>query len=261
MLKSAALSTLPSIAHGFFTRAGGVSEGLYASLNCGPGSGDDPARVKENRARATRQLGGKLENLCTLYQAHGVTVHRVEKPFGEMRPEGDGLVTKTPGLILGILAADCAPVLLADLEAGVIGAAHAGRPGALKGIVQETVKAMQALGAAPTRIIAAVGPCLAQPNHELGEDWRQRFLDQDEDNKRFFIPSARPAHWLFDLKAYVEKCLGKAGVGHIDTLPDDTYADEARFFSYRRATHLGETDYGRQLSAICLRGRTDSIIR
>ncbi len=237
------------VRHGFFTREGGVSERLYASLNCGAGSSDDPARVSENRRRCVAALGG--ERLCTLYQIHSNIVH-VVNAVPETLPEGDALVSKAPGVVLGVLTADCAPVLLCDAEARVIGAAHAGRPGALKGIVQATVQAMARLGATPSRITAAIGPCLAQKNHELPEEWRQRFLAQAAGNKCFFIPSPRANHWLFDLTAYVQECLHRAGVLSVEALPEDTYADDARFYSYRRATHGGEPDYGRQLSAIML---------
>ena len=241
------LRTLPGIAHGFFGRDGGVSTGVYASLNCGPGSRDAPAAVAENRARSVAALtpGAKLVSLA---QIHSANVHTVEADWDfATRREGDGMVTGLPGIALGILTADCAPVLFADAEAGVIGAAHAGWKGALAGVLDNTVAAMERLGARPGRITAAIGPTISQANYEVGEDLRTKF---GADDARFFVASDRAGHFRFDLPGYVRQRLERAGVGQVHDMALCTYPPANGFFSYRRATHLGEADYGREISAI-----------
>lgn len=242
----------PRLAHGFFGRPGGVSAGLYAGLNCGPGSGDDRDAVIENRRRAMTALDGPT--LVTCYQIHSATAVTVTAPWEiAAAPHADAMATAVPGLALGILTADCAPVLLADAEAGVIGAAHAGWKGAIGGVTDAAIGAMEALGARRERIAAAVGPCIAQESYEVDAAFRARFLDSDPGTARFFIPSNRDGHCRFDLEAYVVARLEKAGVSAIAALKTDTYAAPAAFYSFRRATHRGEADYGRDLSAIALR--------
>lgn len=242
--------SLPGIAHGFFGNQGGVSEGLYASLNCGPGSRDDPARVAENRRRLTAALAPDSE-LITLAQIHSPIVHTIGRDW-QGRPEGDGLVTALPGRALGIQTADCTPVLFADAEARVIGAAHAGWKGALGGVLEAVITAMESLGARRTRIAAAIGPTIGQANYEVGGEFRDRFVEADPANARFFIPSDKPGHFRFDLPAYAATRLAGAGIGDITDLRLCTYPPENGFFSFRRTTHRGEPDYGRQISAIVL---------
>ena len=240
----------PGIAHGFFSSEGGVSTGLYASLNCGPGSRDDPDAVAQNRHRVAQALGPDVQ-LVSLSQVHSATVHLV--PFWEGRPEGDAMVTKTPGLALGILTADCAPVLFADAQARVIGAAHAGWKGAIGGVLEATVAAMEALGARKERIKAAIGPCISQAHYEVGFDFRDRFLAQGGLRmRRFFVPSDKEGHYRFDLEGYAAYRLETAGIGGVEKLGVCTYPPENGYFSYRRTTHRGEPDYGRQISAIVL---------
>ena len=244
----------PGIAHGFFGCEGGVSGGLYASLNCGPGSSDDPAAVAENRRLVAAALAPDAK-LLSLSQVHSAIVH-VLPPDWDQRPEGDAMVTATPGLALGILTADCAPVLLADSHAKVIGAAHAGWKGALgkdgRGVLEATLDAMEKLGAARARIHAAIGPCISQSNYEVGWDFRDRFLELGLKHRRFFTPSDREGHYRFDLAGYVSHRLTNAGVGAVEPLGICTYPPENGFFSFRRTTHKGEPDYGRQISAIVL---------
>ncbi|MGC9954068.1 MAG: peptidoglycan editing factor PgeF [Rhizomicrobium sp.] len=242
--------SLPRIAHGFFGRQGGVSEGIYASLNCGPLSGDDRAKVIENRRRVTETFG-PAARLLTLYQIHSPKTVTVTAPWeiGES-PEADAMVTNLPGLALGMLTADCAPVLLADVEAGVIGAAHAGWKGALDGVVESTVAAMEELGAARARIAAAIGPCISQANYEVDGEFRANFTRADSANARFFVP--RDGYFRFDLESYVALRLDDAGITDIEALSVCTYARAADFYSFRRATHAGEKDYGREVSAIML---------
>nr|WP_243846842.1 peptidoglycan editing factor PgeF [Sphingomonas japonica] len=237
------------VPHGFLGRRGGVSTGVHAGLNVGVGSSDDADAVAENRRRATDAvLPGAA--LATCYQIHSSDVVTVTEPLAE-RPRGDALVTDRPGLALGILTADCAPVLLADAQAAVIGAAHAGWKGALGGVTDATIAAMEALGADRGRIAAAIGPCIARASYEVGDGFRQRFGADDPDNDRFFA-DACAGHARFDLEAYVAHRLAAAGIARIEMLGLDTYADRDRFFSYRRATHRGEPDYGRQISIIAL---------
>jgi len=242
------------ISAAFFTREGGVSEGLYAALNCGYGSGDDPEAVRENRRRAMERFDLTTDALVTLYQVHSPTVVEVEQPWRPGgAPKADGMVTAKRGLALGILTADCAPVLFADAEAGVIGAAHAGWRGAFTGVLEETVAAMTRLGASPAKIRAAIGPCIAQSSYEVGPEFHERFVGADSDNAAFFRPSSRRSHHLFDLGGYVTRRLESLGLAEILTTGEDTAADAARYFSYRRATLAGEKDYGRLLSAIALK--------
>jgi len=243
------------VRHGFFTREGGVSEGVYASLNCGFGSGDDPAKVARNRAIAAEALGLAEDRLVTCYQIHSATVLTVDTPWRrEESPRADGLATDRPGIALGVLAADCAPVLFADPEAGVIGAAHGGWRGALGGVMEATVAAMTALGAQPVRIRAGIGPCIAQESYEVGPEFPGRFAEIDPASDAFFMPAARPEHFRFDLPGYIAHRLARLGLGAVADAACDTAADPARFFSYRRAWLTGERDYGRALAAIALTG-------
>ncbi len=244
---TANLRDRPGLAHGFFGRDGGVSEGVYASLNCGPGSRDVPAAVAENRTRCVTALAPGAQ-LVSLAQIHSATVHTVDADWNfAARPDGDAMVTALPEVMLGVLTADCVPVLFADAEAGVIGAAHAGWKGAAGGVLENTVAAMVKLGADPARIAVAVGPAIAQPHYEVGADLRARF---GEDDSGFFVASDRPAHFRFDLPGYVQERLRKAGLADIHDIGLSTYPPENGFFSYRRATHLGEADYGREISVI-----------
>jgi len=248
------LVSMPGVAHGFFTRRGGVSEAIYASLNCGPGSGDSREAVMENRRRALQALSNDSSTrLVTAYQIHSAEAVCVRTAWqiGDA-PRADAMATDTPGIALGVLTADCAPVLMADAEARVVGAAHAGWKGALSGVVEATLDAMERLGGRRARIAAAIGPCIGQPHYEVGAEFRSAFVEADESNARFFCVGRDPAHWNFDLKDYVEQRLRGAGIENISSLPHCTYASERDFFSYRRATHRGEKDYGRQLSAIAL---------
>jgi YfiH family protein len=248
---TAAALALPGIVHGFFGRTGGVSEGLYDSLNCGPGSKDAPEAVAENRRRVAAALGPELR-LVSLRQVHSAAVHVL--PMWDGGTEGDAMVTATPGLALGILTADCAPVLLADARAGVIGAAHAGWKGALGGVLEATVAAMEKLGAARGRIAAAIGPCITQAHYEVGAEMRAAILEKGSGARRFFVPSDRAGHYRFDLGGFAAGRLAAAGVGHVESLGLCTYPEANGFFSYRRATHRGESDYGREISAIALTG-------
>lgn len=247
VIRSPALADLP---HGFFGRHGGVSQGAIAGLNVGLGAEDDRESVAENRRRAVAAVlpGARL---ATVYQIHSADAVTVTEPWPQdQRPRADAMVSDRPGVLLGIVTADCAPVLLADREAGVIGAAHAGWRGAHGGVVEATVTAMKRLGARPARIVAAIGPAIAQSSYEVDSGFRAAFAAADE---RFFAPG-RPGHQQFDLEGYIAARLHAAGVGTVDLLGLDTYADEARFFSYRRATHRGEPHYGRQFSLIGLPG-------
>lgn len=247
------LSDLPGIRHGFFTRRGGVSTGLYASLNCGYGSGDSPEAVAENRARAAARLGLEGDRLSGVYQVHSAVCVTLDAPIrrGEA-PRADAMATRVPGLALGILSADCAPVLFADPGAGVIGAAHAGWKGAFGGVLEATLEAMAALGADPGRTVAAVGPCIARKSYEVGPEFRARLVEADAANETFFDPSARPGHAMFDLPGYVRHRLVRAGVATVAVAAHDTAAEPELFFSYRRSVLTGEPDYGRGLSAIAI---------
>ena len=244
----------PALSHGFFTRIGGASSGLYASLNGGIGSRDDGAAVLENRKRMAATLGVTIERLLIPYQVHSAEAQVVERPFaGEARPRCDGLVTRSPGLALGVTGADCGVVLFADPEAGVVGAAHAGWKGALGGILEATLEAMVGIGARPAAIRAVLGPTIGPRSYEVGSEFRDRFALADAAYERFFAPSARANHHRFDLPGFIRSRLEGCGIASFADLALDTYADEARFFSYRRATHRGEPDYGRLVAAIALR--------
>lgn len=242
---------LEGIAHGFTTRQGGVSGGIVAGLNVGLGSDDERAAVLENRRRATEAiLPGAA--LVTLHQVHSADVVHVTAPIEpDMRPLADAMVTERPGLLLGALGADCPPILFADPVAGIVGAAHSGWKGAVAGVGPATVDAMERLGADRSRIRAVIGPGIAQKSYEVDDGFHRRFCESDHENDRFFAVG-KPGHMQFDLEGYIAASLAAAGIGHVICMGLDTYADEARFFSYRRATHRGEADYGRQMGAIGL---------
>ncbi|MFD2185079.1 peptidoglycan editing factor PgeF [Rhodoplanes azumiensis] len=252
MLTARSLSALPGIKHAFFTREGGVSEGLYASLNAGFGSGDDQDRVTENRARMAAAVGVAPDRLLSAIQIHSADVIVAETPWtAAERPKRDAIVTRTPGLAIGASTADCGPVLFADPEARVVGAAHAGWRGALAGVTDSTIAAMETLGASRDRIVAAIGPMIRQRNYEIGPEVKALFVAQDPAHARFFAPGAGDRERL-DLAGYIAARLAAAGLRHIEDLDVCTYADEARFYSFRRATHRGEPDYGRHVNAIVL---------
>lgn len=238
------------IRHGFFTRAGGVSDGLYAGLNISAGTGDDPEKVRENRRRVAEWMGVSPDRLLTAWQVHSPDVVVVGTPFAE-RPKADALVTDRPGLALGASSADCGPVLFADAEAGVIGAAHAGWKGAFTGVLENTVAAMERLGARRERIAAVLGPSIAAGNYEVGPEFVERFSAADAGNDAYFTPSPQPGHAFFDLNRYTTDRLRLAGV-KAEALGRCTYAEEGLFYSYRRATHRGEPAYGCQVSAILI---------
>ncbi|WP_297297247.1 polyphenol oxidase family protein [uncultured Methylovirgula sp.] len=243
----------PGLAHGFFTRRGGVSTGVYDSLNGGVGSNDDPARVAENRRRMAEALGIAGDHLLVPFQIHSATALPVSAPFAaDERPRCDGLVTATRGLGLGVTGADCGIVLFADRERQIIGAAHAGWKGALTGVLEATIVAMERIGAERTAITAALGPTIGPNSYEVGPEFFARFLDAAQDYAQFFRPSARAAHFLFDLPRFIGFRLRQAGIGAFADCGIDTYTDEARCFSYRRTTHRGEPDYGRLIAAIAL---------
>src|ERR1700730_14657582 len=257
ILQAKSLAALPGIRHAFFTREGGVSQGIYASLSGGVGSADAREHVAENRARMAAALGVAPEALLSAYQIHSPDVVVAERPWGpDARPRADAIVTRVPGLAIGISTADCGPVLFADAQARVIGAAHAGWRGALAGVTDQTIAAMERLGAARGRIVAALGPMIRQPNYETGTDLRDRFIAADPANARFFRPAAREQHFMFDLAGYVVARLAAAGIGTIEDVDACTYADAEKFFSYRRMTHRGDADYGRHVNAIVLEEST-----
>ena len=243
------LLDLPGVRHAFFTRKGGVSKGIYTGLNVGVGSKDDPAAVQENRARAAQHLGGTL---LTAYQVHSARAVFADGPWPESPPQADAVVTTNPGVICGALAADCAPILLADPQARVVAAAHAGWQGALTGVAEATVAEMVARGAERGRIIAVVGPCIGPASYEVGLEFRDRFVGVDDRYDRFFGPGVSAEKRQFDLPAFVLDRLAAAGVGTVAALNRDTCAEPDLFFSNRRAFKLGEPDYGRLLSAITL---------
>lgn len=246
------LASYPNIRHAFFTREGGVSEGLYASLNGGLGSSDDPARVRENRSRMARELDVTPEALVSVHQVHSPDAVIVTAPWSGERPKADGMATTVPGLALAITTADCGPVLFADPHAGVVGAAHAGWRGALTGVLEGTIAAMESLGARRASIVAVLGPTISQGAYEVGDDFMQRFLAEASENDRFFSQNGKPGHAQFDLPAYIGHRLERAGIAEFANLDLCTYADEERFYSFRRTTHRGESDYGRLISAISL---------
>jgi purine-nucleoside/S-methyl-5'-thioadenosine phosphorylase / adenosine deaminase len=240
------------ITHGFFGRQGGVSTGLFESLNCGYGSSDDRSAITENRARVAAAL--QANHLLTVHQHHAPTTAIVTEPWPtESPPRADAMVTNRPGLALGILAADCLPILFAEPRSRTIGAAHAGWRGAIGGVIEATIEAMEKLGAARSRLIATVGPGISGPSYEVGHEFHARFIGADGRNGKFFAPSDRSGHFYFDLPAYALARLSRSGIGAITNLGACTYRQETDYFSYRRATHRGEADYGRNVSAILLR--------
>jgi YfiH family protein len=250
VIRSSLLSDVP---HGFMGRRGGVSKGVCAGLNVGHGSGDDPALIARNRRLAVEAVAPGAR-LATVYQVHSADVVEVGEPWpDDARPKADAMVTNRPGIALGILTADCTPVLLADRAAGVVGAAHAGWKGAFGGVLGATVAAMERLGASRERILAAVGPTIGRKSYEVDTEFFGRFVAADEDNDLFFT-DGRPGHYLFDLEGYVLARLAAAGVRRIEALGLDTYSNADRFYSYRRATHRDEPSYGRQISMIALAG-------
>ena len=252
MLTSPLLSALPGIRHAFFTREGGVSSGIYAGLNGGLGSDDEPADVRENRRRMAGHLGVEPKHFLSVYQVHSPDVAVVTAPWDGERPRVDAMVTKVKGLALGVTSADCGPILLVDPRARVIGAAHAGWKGALTGIAERTIDAMETLGARRGDIAAAIGPLIRQRNYEVGAEFVSRFVQAEADNARFFAPATREGHAMFDLGGYIRTRLERAGVARVDDLDLCTYADESRFYSYRRSVHRKEPDYGRHVHAIVL---------
>ena len=253
MIQAQSLSALAGLRHGFFTRAGGVSEGIYTSLNGGIGSRDDPAKVAENRARMAAALGVRAEHLLTAYQTHSADVVTVEAPWSrDARPRADAIVTRRRGIAIGVTTADCGPVLFADAQAGVIGAAHAGWRGALQGVLEAAIKAMEDLGGLRARMTAALGPMIRQPNYEVGPEFVAQFEAADGANRKFFVPSDRAGHARFDLAGYIAARLRRNGIEAIEDLGRCTYGSPAEFFSFRASTHRGEPDYGRHVNAIVL---------
>ena len=241
------------VRHGFFGRAGGVSEGLYRSLNCGYGSGDDPEAVHENRTRATAACGLSPSTLCTAYQVHSAEALVVSAPWKRKdAPRVDAMATATPGLALAILTADCAPVLMADREAGVIGAAHAGWRGALSGVLEAAVEAMRGLGARSNDIRAVIGPAIGAASYEVGPEFPAPFMERRAQDKELFAPAERDGHFLFDIAGYVARRLSDLGLTAVAATGGDTCAEAGRFFSYRRSVRLGEPDYGRNISIVAL---------
>lgn len=252
LILTASNLALPGIRHGFFGRHGGVSEGMYASLNCGPGSNDVREKVLENRRRAMAVLAPSAR-LVTLYQIHSGKAVTVTEPWDiANNPKADAMATARPGIALGILTADCVPLLFADPKARIIGAAHAGWGGAIGGVAEAAIAAMEALGATRASIRAAIGPCIHRDAYEVGPEFEARFAAEDPANHRFFAPGARAGHFQFDLPCYVAARLAKAGVAAVEIMAPCTYANDKDFFSYRRTMHRKEPDYGRQLSAIML---------
>lgn len=250
-VESKALASLPGIRHAFFTREGGISEGIYASLNGGIGSNDDQTKVHENRHRMAQTLGAS--HLITCYQIHSADVVVAGKAWArEDAARADAIVTRTHGLAVGASAADCGPLLFADAEARIVAAAHAGWKGALGGIAEATISKMEELGAKRQQIVAAIGPLIRQESYEVGPEFVSRFEQTDSAYAQFFKPSAKPGHSMFDLAGLIRLRLERAEIAQIDDLGLDTYSDEKRFFSYRRTTHRGEPDYGRQIAAIAL---------
>jgi YfiH family protein len=251
-LGSPLLSAIPGLRHAFFTREGGVSDGIYAGLNGGLGSSDDPAKVAENRRRMAEQMGVSPAHFLSLHQVHSPdAVIATGHWQGAVRPKADAIVTGTAGLAIGVTTADCGPILFVEPRARVIGAAHAGWKGALTGILDSTVAAMEKLGAERNGIVAAIGPLIRQQSYEVGPEFVTRFIDTDAEYGMFFMPSTRADHAMFDLAGFIRMRLENAGILMIDDLGIDTYADE-RFYSYRRSVHRKEPDYGRHVHAIAL---------
>jgi polyphenol oxidase len=254
MLSSSLLAAVPGLRHAFFTREGGVSDGVYAGLNGGLGSNDDPQKVRENRRRMAEHMGVAPVQLLSVHQVHSPDAVVATGPWeGPARPKADAIVTASPGLAVSVTTADCGPILLVDPNARVIAAAHAGWKGALTGILESTIQAMEKLGAQRGGMVAAIGPLIRQQSYEVGGEFVERFLDADADYAIYFIPSRRNGHAMFDLAGFIRKRLENAGVLMIDDLGVDTYSDE-RCFSYRRSVHRKEPDYGRHVHAIALEG-------
>jgi len=255
IVQSGALSALDGFRHGFGTRQGGVSGGIYATLNCGVGSKDHPGDVSRNRARLAASVGADPGKLITPYQVHSPTAVIAEEPWDRVTtPKADAVVTRTTGLAIAVSTADCVPVLFCDPQARVTGAAHAGWRGALGGVLEATLHAMEEIGAARSNIVAAIGPAISQKAYEVGEDFEENFLRDDDGNARYFTRPSPGSKPHFDLTGYVEGRLAGAGAGHVQNLQLCTYHDSDRFFSYRRTCHKGEPDYGRQISAIVIAG-------
>jgi YfiH family protein len=252
IVASSLLAAVPGVRHAFFTRDGGVSQGIYASLNAGVGSQDDPAHVAENRRRMAEVMDVAPDNFLSLYQIHSPDAVIADKAWdAASRPRADAIVTRTPGLAIGASAADCGPILFADPQARVIGAAHAGWKGALTGVLESTIAAMESLGGKRGDIVAAIGPLIRQQSYEVGAEFVDRFTQADADHARFFVPAARDGHAMFDLGGFIRMRLERADILMIDDTGIDTYADD-RFFSYRRTVHRKEPDYGRHVHAIAL---------
>lgn len=246
------LASITGITHGFFTRKGGVSGGIYASLNCGYGSGDKAAYVSENRKFVAQKMGGVV---CTARQLHSADAVVVDKPYEHKdAPQADALVTNHAGIVLGILTADCLPILFADGKNRVVAAAHAGWKGAFSGVIEATIKAMQGLGADTSSIIATIGPAIGQNSYEVGAEFFVRFTEQSAGNAQFFIKSTQENHYLFNLAAYAEHRLSAASISQINIIAQDTCFNDNEFFSYRRSCKRGEPAYGRQISAIGMTG-------
>lgn len=253
MIEAPGLSSINGIQHGFFTREGGVSQGIYGSLNAGYGSNDDAEKVAENRQRIAVKLGITSEHLLTVHQWHSADTIVVDQPWDVRQPpEADAIVTDKPGTAAAVLTADCAPVLFSSSDGKIVGAAHAGWKGAIGGVLASTVDRMKRHGA--TEIHAAIGPTISQSSYEVGPEYHAQFLGRDAASERFFIASDKPSHFMFDLPGFVRSHLDRLDLASVEDTALCTYADERRFFSYRRTCHLGEPDYGRQLSAICIRG-------
>jgi len=248
---SSLLSAIPGLRHAFFTREGGVSGGIYEGLNGGLGSNDDAAHVAENRRRMAEQMGVAPDRLLSVHQIHSPDAVVATGPWQGAKPRADALVTRIEGLAIGVTAADCGPILFVDPAARVIGAAHAGWKGALTGVLESTVDAMEKLGADRSGMVAAIGPLIRQPSYEVGHEFVERFIEADAGNALFFLPGERHGHAMFDLAGFIRMRLENAGVPMIDDLGIDTYADE-RFYSYRRSVHRKEPDYGRLMHAIAL---------
>ena len=252
MFVSSLLAAIPGLRHAFFTREGGVSDGIYDSLNGGVGSRDNPANVAENRRRMAERLGVEPAHFLNVHQIHSPDVIVATGPWETpVRPKADAIVTRAEGLAIGVTTADCGPILFVDPKARVIGAAHAGWKGALTGILESTIDAMEKLGAERNSVVAAIGPLIRQPSYEVGKEFVERFIDADAENTLFFLPGERDGHAMFDLPGFIRMRLESAGVVMIDDLGVDTYADE-RCYSYRRSVHRKEPDYGRLVHAIAL---------
>ena len=253
MILSPLLAPLSSVRHAYFTREGGVSSGIYASLNGGQGSSDNPEHVSENRRRMAAALQVEPDHLLSAWQIHSAEIVEVTKPWVKAeRPKVDGMVTKMPGLALGVSTADCGPILFADADARVIGCCHSGWKGAVGGVIEATINAMEAIGAKRSRIVAALGMTISQASYEVGPEFVERLIGFSPANATFLKPSAKADHAMFDLPGYIMQRLQRTGIGAAEDLGLCTYADERRFFSFRRTTHRGEPDYGRHISAIVL---------